>query len=104
MAEFCLDCLNRLEGTCYTKWDVSLSWSKDICEGCSQLRRTVICLRKRTIRRQYLGLYDDNHRKSRKQTHIDFPLKTAIMKIEKEHSRLTVTLSRFSQKKLTAYL
>ena len=23
MAEFCLDCLNRLEGTCYTKWDVS---------------------------------------------------------------------------------
>ena len=33
MAEFCLDCLNRLEGTCYTKWDVSLSWSKDICEG-----------------------------------------------------------------------
>lgn len=43
MAEFCLDCLNRLEGTCYTKWDVSLSWSKDICEGCSQLRRTVIC-------------------------------------------------------------
>ena len=22
MAEFCLDCLNRLEGTCYTKWDV----------------------------------------------------------------------------------
>ena len=55
MAEFCLDCLNRLEGTCYTKWDVSLSWSKDICEGCSQLRRTVICLRKRTIRRQYLG-------------------------------------------------
>ena len=40
MAEFCLDCLNRLEGTCYTKWDVSLSWSKDICEGCSQLRRT----------------------------------------------------------------
>ncbi len=59
-------CLNRLEGTCYTKWDVSLSWSKDICEGCSQLRRTVICLRKRTIRRQYLSLYDDNHRKSRK--------------------------------------
>ena len=70
MAEFCLDCLNRLEGTCYTKWDVSLSWSKDICEGCSQLR-----------------------------------LKTAIMKIEKERSRLmTVILSRFSQKKLTAYL
>ena len=33
MAEFCLDCLNRLEGTCYTKWDVSLSWSKDICEA-----------------------------------------------------------------------
>lgn len=66
MAEFCLDCLNRLEDTCYTKWDVSLSWSKDICEGCSQLRRTVICLRKRSIRRQYLGLYDDNHRKSRK--------------------------------------
>ena len=54
MAEFCLDCLNRLEGTCYTKWDVAFSWSKDICEGCSQLRRTVICLRKRTIQRQYL--------------------------------------------------
>lgn len=66
MAEFCLDCLNRLEGTCYTKWDVAFSWSKDICEGCSQLRRTVICLRMRTIQRQYLGLYDDNHRKSRK--------------------------------------
>jgi len=66
MAEFCLDCLNRLEGTCYTKWDVIRSWRKEICEGCGQTRRTVICLRRRTIQQQYLGLYDDNHRKSRK--------------------------------------
>lgn len=75
MAEFCLDCLNRLEGTCYNKWDVSLSWSKDICEGCSQLRRTVICLRKRTIRRQYLGLYDDNHLNHANKPILTFPLK-----------------------------
>ena len=26
MAEFCLDCFNKLHGTNYTKWDVVLSW------------------------------------------------------------------------------
>ena len=62
MAEFCLDCLNRLDDTCYTKWDVIRSWRKEICEGCGQPRRTVICLRRRTIQQQRLGLYD-NHRK-----------------------------------------
>ena len=66
MAEFCLDCLNRMDGTSYTKWDVSRSWGKDICEGCGKLCRTVICVKKRVIRMGRLGLYDRKDEKKRR--------------------------------------
>ncbi len=45
MAEFCLDCFNKLNGTNYTKWDVELSWGKDFCEECCEFKRVVIVVR-----------------------------------------------------------
>lgn len=45
MAEFCLDCFNKLNGTNYTKWDVELSWGKDFCEECYEFKRVVIVVR-----------------------------------------------------------
>ncbi len=42
MAEFCLDCFNKLEGTQLTRWQVSRSWGKDLCEGCGQMKRVVM--------------------------------------------------------------
>ena len=47
MAEFCLDCLNKMDGTHYTKWDVKLSWGVDLCEGCGEMKRVVIVIRDR---------------------------------------------------------
>ena len=45
MAEFCLDCFNKLHGTNYTKWDVVLSWGNDFCEECCEFKRTVVVIR-----------------------------------------------------------
>ncbi len=42
MSEFCLDCFNKLEKTQLTRWQVSLSWGKDLCEGCGQIKRVVM--------------------------------------------------------------
>ncbi len=44
MAEFCLDCWNKLNGTKLTEYDVVLSGEddKDLCEGCGQWKQVVI--------------------------------------------------------------
>jgi len=42
MAEFCLDCLNKLNGSKDSKWRYVMSWEKDLCEECGQLKRVVI--------------------------------------------------------------
>lgn len=43
MAEFCLDCLNRMDGTDYDEADVVLD--VDLCEGCGELRPCVVAFR-----------------------------------------------------------
>ena len=45
MAEFCLDCWNKLNGTDYTKWDVKLSWGRDFCAECGEYKRVVVVMR-----------------------------------------------------------
>jgi len=40
MAEFCLDCLNKLDGTELTEWDVILM--DDLCEGCGKVVPCVV--------------------------------------------------------------
>lgn len=38
MAEFCLDCWNRLNGTRYTEAEMEIDRDElDICEGCGKL-------------------------------------------------------------------
>jgi hypothetical protein len=39
MAEFCLDCYNKLHKTNLKKKDVALS--KDLCEGCGKVTKTI---------------------------------------------------------------
>lgn len=43
MAEFCLDCMNKMDGTHYTEADVVLD--VDLCEGCGELRPCVVTFR-----------------------------------------------------------
>lgn len=43
MAEFCLDCFNKMNKTGYTKSEVWLE--KDFCEGCADWRPCVMGLR-----------------------------------------------------------
>lgn len=40
MAEFCLDCLNKLEGTHFTEQDVILE--EDFCEECGKIAPCVM--------------------------------------------------------------
>jgi hypothetical protein len=39
MAEFCIECYNRIHGTDYKKGDVSCS--RDLCEGCGKVKPTI---------------------------------------------------------------
>jgi len=43
MAEFCLDCLNKLEGTDFTEDEVVLM--DDLCEGCGKIVPCVVSYR-----------------------------------------------------------
>ncbi|MGN0803464.1 MAG: hypothetical protein ACI4MF_12795 [Candidatus Faecivicinus sp.] len=47
MAEFCLECLNRMEHTNATERDYILTDEDDLefCEGCGEWKRVVICQR-----------------------------------------------------------
>lgn len=44
MAEFCLDCYNRLHGTHLTERVVRTEW--DLCEGCGNWKPVVISFRR----------------------------------------------------------
>lgn len=45
MAEFCLDCLNRIDGTHNTRTDIKLSLFRELCEGCGKYKRVVVSFR-----------------------------------------------------------
>ena len=41
MAEFCLDCWNKLNDTNYPKSAVVLSPELELCEGCGEMKHTI---------------------------------------------------------------
>lgn len=57
MAEFCLDCWNRINHREDTKRDWILSEELDLCEGCGTRRQVIVAPRKHKL------LYDLLHRK-----------------------------------------
>lgn len=59
MAEFCLDCWNRLNKEALTERDVILSREYDLCEGCGEVRRVV------EGERTFKFFYDLTHRKKK---------------------------------------
>ncbi len=42
MAEFCLDCWNRINGTKDTREEWVLSKELDLCEGCGEWKQIVL--------------------------------------------------------------
>lgn len=46
MAEFCLDCWNRLNHTSYTERDFILSEELELCEGCAKFKQIILAERK----------------------------------------------------------
>ena len=46
MAEFCLDCWNRLNHTSYTERDFILSEELESCEGCAKFKPIILAERK----------------------------------------------------------
>ena len=42
MAEFCLDCWNRLLGTNDKKWRYVITSYRDLCEGCGQYKQVIV--------------------------------------------------------------
>ena len=42
MAEFCLDCWNKINETNDSKWRYALSWNKDLCEEYGQYKRVIV--------------------------------------------------------------
>lgn len=45
MAEFCLECLNRINGTNDSESKYVISKDLDFCEGCGKMKRFVIAAR-----------------------------------------------------------
>jgi hypothetical protein len=62
MAEFCLECLNRMNGTHYTKEQVELE--EGLCEGCGEVKPCVIRIR----RQVWFGLFWKKKRVSKGTT------------------------------------
>lgn len=42
MAEFCLNCWNKMNETTDSPWRYALSWEKDLCEGCGEYKRVIV--------------------------------------------------------------
>ena len=45
MAEFCWECWNKVHEMDAPKRAFSLSWGKELCEECGQMKRVVVDLR-----------------------------------------------------------
>lgn len=45
MAEFCLECLRKLDGINYLEDEFELSSDLDLCEGCGQWKHVVVVKR-----------------------------------------------------------
>ena len=56
MADFCLDCYNKLHHRQYSPGDVTLTVELEICEECGDLRYVIEELRPESIFRKLLRL------------------------------------------------
>lgn len=45
MAEFCLECWNRINEENLAKYEVVLSRKPELCEGCGEYKKVVVVLR-----------------------------------------------------------
>ena len=54
MAEFCLDCWNKLNDSHLSKKDVNISKTLDLCEGCTSLKPVVVGYKRRYYLKRFL--------------------------------------------------
>ena len=54
MAEFCLDCWNKINDTNDTPKKYVLSRRSDLCEECGEMKRIIISVRRRYLIKQRL--------------------------------------------------
>ena len=47
MAEFCLECWNKINNTHLNQKDVILSEETDFCEECQQMKQVIICMKEK---------------------------------------------------------
>ena len=62
VAEFCLDCWNKLNETNDSKWRYVLSWEKEPCEECGQYKRVIITERRWSLLQRLLSDARETHR------------------------------------------
>jgi len=55
MAEFCLDCWNKLMETNDPPEKYIISRDLDLCEGCGEMKPVIIAIRKRYIIKEWLA-------------------------------------------------
>lgn len=66
MAEFCLDCLNKLEGKHYSELDVWVDYSElDLCEGCGQIKPCVVSMGPKPLGEIFLDLIFQRKKRAR---------------------------------------
>ena len=49
MAEFCLDCYNKMMGTNDPARKYHISRELDLCEECGEYKRVIICIKRRYL-------------------------------------------------------
>lgn len=64
MAEFCLDCWNKLNNKSFTQKEYVLSKELELCEECGQWKSVIVRARRfRALYRYRMALYSKFHRK-----------------------------------------
>jgi len=56
MAEFCLECWNRINDIHLTEKEVVFSKDLDLCEGCEKMKPVIICYKRNWILRFFFRL------------------------------------------------
>lgn len=49
MAEFCLDCFNKVSGSAYSSRYFHLSKEPELCEECGEWKPVIICVKRRYL-------------------------------------------------------
>lgn len=64
MAEFCPDCLEKMLGEKCSRWRYVISFDKELCEECGELKPVVICRRRLSLFADFLsGLFEKSRHK-----------------------------------------